>query len=162
MGLKGYEVTPGDSSSGPIINASGATEAAAFTAIAPDSDGFVCARQLAAARCQAGGIAIRIGAQGVPGTGSTIIGTLTVMNLSDGVPLPESLTVCDFRDGHLFNPAAGAVLRLARPSLGATAYEGQEVGLVWNETGDLAELDGARPTLHMLGWPLVACEPTSF
>jgi hypothetical protein len=161
---------PGTAPTPGISIAAGSTEAVESDAITPDGDGFTCSLTRAIVRSRAGGIAIVVTAAAVPiaadgDTPTTLKGTLTVVSLPDLVPLSEPLTVCDFSIAPTFEPLAGHVLRLGMPPLDVVADPGQQLALVWNETGDLG-LDGitpgVRPEFLVLGWPLQTIESGSF
>jgi hypothetical protein len=169
MSQKVVQIIPGETLSGPALNASGANQAAAFSAIAPDGDAFVCSRTRTIGRSRAGGIAIVITKAAVPqsDTPTTLKATLTVVGTD--VDLCEPLVVCDFSVDPPVSPQAGHVLRLDAVQIDHVINPGEEVELIWNETGVLGDdggtptpVAGTRPEFLILGWPLVAVEPTSF
>lgn len=156
--------------------ATGGDQAPLPDAISPIATNHVFAIDRAVARSKSGGFAVVVVSAAIPVVDgedlTTFKGTLSVYacdmygNLLG--PISESLTVVDYSIDPPFDPVAGTVLRLNREPLDATVDPGQPIALVWGETGvtghadDEFDTEGARPTYHVLGWPMIAVEPTSF
>lgn len=149
--------------------ASGTTEATAAAAVTPDLDGFVCRTATSAYPLRCNGFAVKITTAADEGTTSTLAATLKVIDATASVDLTDTVSLCD----HLatvtdpetlavtampYSPGVGAIVRLPLNTKTASAPAGNELQLVYNETGDVG--DGARPEFVILDWELEVARDT--